>query len=337
MGRRKRKSTNKHSICSVCQVSYSPSSSLIPRCYSCTSMVRNTICDSCLHSYIFTSFSQDSAKRIICPENGCHTELNKTTLHAALVKFGHQDLWEDYVLKSNWSGTSQQWMQQFAVRCPGCRIPIEKNGGCDHMILLNKMNPYVTNPFGGNPTFSYPGSFPQQGFGQFGTTGGYFTGGYPYSGGNFFSSGQPLSSPPASGFPAQAIGAQFGQGFTFPQVPSGFGYQPSSFMPQAQPSPYGAPFPQEQPSPYGAPFPQEQFSYGNPNYFGSGSYGRPRSRHSSHRRRSRPRHRRSSSSSSSSSDEHRRRGSPFGHPGNYYGNIPPRGGSPSIPPRPPGW
>ncbi|CAF1150046.1 unnamed protein product [Rotaria sp. Silwood1] len=257
--------------------------------------------------------------------------LREATLHAALVKFGHQNLWEEYILRSNWSGTSEQWVKRFAVRCPGCQIPIEKNGGCDHMIYYNK-NPYGTSFFGVGTSFPYSGTFPQQGFGQYGSTGGFFNSGVPFSGGNIFQSSPPLS-PPAVGFPPQSIGAQFGQGFNFPSVPSGFGYPSAPYMP---------PIPQPQ---YGAPFPPEPYPYPDPHHFGSGSYGRTRSRsrHSS-RRRSKPRHR--SRSSSSSSDEHRRRGSPFGHPGGFYGNlppfanvppIPPRGGSPINSPRPPAW
>ncbi|CAF2499224.1 unnamed protein product [Rotaria sp. Silwood2] len=350
MGRRKRKSKNEHPICTVCRMSYSPLSSLIPRCSSCISSCRNTICDSCLHRYIYTSVSEDITKRIICPEEGCHVELGEATINAALVNFGYQHLWKDYAFRYKWFGTSEQWIRVFAVRCPSCRVPIEKNGGCDRMecrqchlhfswsqakILYKigiRMNPYGSNPFGVGPSFPYAGAFPQQGFGQFGNTGGFFHSGVPLPGGNFFQGNPPLS-PPATGFPPQPIGGQFGQGYSFSSAPGGFGYPPASYMP---------PVPQPQ---FGAPFPPEQYHYGNQNYFGSGAYGRTRSRsrHSS-RHRSKPRHR--SRSSSSSSNERRRRGSPFGHPGHFYGNaspfanvppIPPRGGSPIIPPRPPVW
>ncbi len=115
------------------------------------------------------------------------------------------------------------------------------------------------------------------------------------------------------------MGGQFGSGFGAPLVPG------TGFMNQQ------IPFPSE----------QVQSSFGNPNYFGSGSYDRPRSRRSS-RRRSKSRHR----DSSSSNDERHRRGSPFAGPETPYQNLqpfqnipplPPRIGSPVIPPRMPMW
>lgn len=121
------------------------------------------------------------------------------------------------------------------------------------------------------------------------------------------------------------MGGQFGQGFGFPATPGGgFGYPQPPFGGQLSPG--------------------QQPPYGNQNYFGSGGYGRPRSRHSS-RRRSHSR-RRQTSSSSSDDDNRYNRGPPFGGPGNPYANVQPfpnmppvspRGGSPLIPPRRPAW
>jgi len=170
------------------------------------------------------------------------------------------------------------------------------------------MNPFGGNPFGGGFPQQFPGSFPQQGFGQFSSGGRFPNAGVPMQGG-VFQGGAPFLPPP--GFSSPPIGGQFGQGFGFPPAPGGFGYQQF---------------------PYGPQFPPGQPPYGNPNYFGSGSYGRPRSRHSS-RRRSKTRRHRSSSSSSSSSDEHPNRGSPFGGRGNPYANIQPFSNMPPIPPR----
>jgi len=138
MGRRKRKSAVKHhyphSLCSVCQVSYQSSTGLTSRCSSCLVCSRNTICDSCLHKYIFITISQDITSQVICPEQGCNSKLTNATIRAALHAFNHQDLWEEYALKSKWRGTSKEWIKRFAVKCPGCLVPIEKNGGCNQMV-----------------------------------------------------------------------------------------------------------------------------------------------------------------------------------------------------------
>jgi hypothetical protein len=118
---------------------------------------------------------------------------------------------------------------------------------------------------------------------------------------------------PANGavFPSQSfspgpMGGQFGAGFGAPLIPgSGFGNQ-------SVPFPSG---PQQPP-------------FSDPNQFGSGAYGRPRSRHRSQSRRRRSR------SSSSSDDERYHGGSPFAGPGipynnpQPYENVPPRPGSP---------
>ncbi len=134
MGRRKHKSVHKHPLCSVCRVSNLSSPFSIPRCSSCLALSRHTICDSCLHKHIFITISQDITKQVICPEEGCNAKLTNAIIKAALVASNHQVLWEEYELKCNWRGTSEQWIKRFAARCPGCLVPIEKNGGCNQVV-----------------------------------------------------------------------------------------------------------------------------------------------------------------------------------------------------------
>ncbi|CAF0910445.1 unnamed protein product [Adineta steineri] len=133
MGRRRRKNAKKQALCSVCQNSYVSSSSFLTRCSTCTTMSRHTLCDGCFYKHIFTTISNDITSRVICPEPMCDTELNKEIIQSAFHAFGNQPLWEDYVSRSNWHGKSNQWIKKFSVRCPDCRVPIEKNGGCDRM------------------------------------------------------------------------------------------------------------------------------------------------------------------------------------------------------------
>ncbi|CAF2053059.1 unnamed protein product [Rotaria magnacalcarata] len=366
MGRHKRKSVKQYSECTACQNSYSTSSLVIPRCSEYSLSCRNTICDSCLHKHILNSISKSFINPVFCPELICRARLSEITIRTALVPFGYQSLWDDYVLRSNWSGTSKEWIEHFAVKCPCCRVPIEKNGGCDHMVCrqcalhfnwtqakngnyhsikICRMNPYGGNPFAGNSPFQYSGSFPQQGFGQFGNNGGYFNGLSSFPAGNAYQGSSPFSlNPPTPGFPQSPFNNQFGQGFNFPPASGGSGtYQQSPYMPQfpgASQPPYTPRFPAVSQPSYVPSFPPEQNQFGGFNYFGSGAYGRNRSRRAS-RHRSKPRHR--STSSSSSSDDNQRRGSPFGVAGNAfrnvspYQNMQPRIGSPLLPPRPPGW
>lgn len=133
MGRRRRKTKTKGISCIICQNFYSHSLSIIPRCLSCVSQSRNTMCDSCVHRHVLARISQNLTSEVICPENNCNAKLNKATIQVALVHFGHQNLWNDYVERNNWSGTSEQWIRKFTVKCPYCQVAIEKNGGCDHM------------------------------------------------------------------------------------------------------------------------------------------------------------------------------------------------------------
>lgn len=139
---------------------------------------------------------------------------------------------------------------------------------------------------------------------------------------NMFPSGNGVVLPPRS-FSPGPVSSPFGPGFGTPLVPG------NGFINQPIPFPMG--------------MGGQQPSFGEPTYFGSGSYDRPRSRH---RSKSRSRRRRHSRSSSSSDDEYRGRGSPFAGPGMPYENLQPfpnvvplspRAGSPVIPPRVPLW
>jgi hypothetical protein len=118
------------------------------------------------------------------------------------------------------------------------------------------------------------------------------------------------------------MGGQFGAGFGAPLVPG------NGFMNQQNPFPSG----------------QYEPAFVEPNHFGSGAYGRPRSRRSSrHRSKSR---RRRGSASSSSDDERYPQGSPYAGAGVPYQNVQPfqnpplfapRVVSPVIPPQTPVW
>jgi hypothetical protein len=181
-------------------------------------------------------------------------------------------------------------------------------------------NPFGGNAFGNGLAGPFPGPLPQPGFGQYGNAGGYYNGNIPFQGGNMFPAGG-VVFPPRSFSPGPMNG-QFGPNFGGPLIPPGNGY-----MNQQIPYPLGP----------------QQMEFVEPNHFGSGAFGRPRSRH---RSTSRHRRRRHSRSSSPSDDELNPRGSPFAGPEISYQNLPPfqnvpplfpQRGSPVIPPRRPLW
>jgi hypothetical protein len=131
MGRRKRRSAL---LCNVCQEPRGSSILPNPSCKSHVVTSRHFTCDSCLYKHVFTTISQDITNRVICPEQGCDAKIARDTIKTILCTFRRQDLWEDYRLKSGWRGTSKEWIKKFTARCPQCRVPIEKNGGCDQVV-----------------------------------------------------------------------------------------------------------------------------------------------------------------------------------------------------------
>jgi hypothetical protein len=217
----------------------------------------------------------------------------------------------------------------------------------------------IRNPFGGNAFGSglvgpYPYSAPvsQPGYGQFGNAGGYFNGGIPFQGGNMFPAGSNGVVLPPRSFSPGPMNGPFVPGFGIPVAPgNGVVLPPRSFSPGPMNGPfvpgYGVPVApgngfMNQPIPF--PSGPQQPPYFEPNQFGSGTFGRSRSRHGS-RHRSKSRGRRSRSPSSSE-DEYDPRGFPFTGPGVPYQNLQPfqnmpprspRAGSPVIPPRVPLW
>jgi hypothetical protein len=133
MGRRKRKSAPKSSLCSVCQSTYQLSTSSILPCSLHIVSSPHTICDLCLYRHIFTVLSKDVTSSVICPIQGCDDVIPNDIIQPILLKF-NINLSEEYTLKFNWRGTSEQWIKRFTARCPGCSVPIEKNGGCNQVV-----------------------------------------------------------------------------------------------------------------------------------------------------------------------------------------------------------
>ena len=133
MGRRKRKSPKNQLSCNICENSY-PSTAFIVR--SCqTNHIPSTVdtCQSCLYQHIFTTLSRDITDHVVCPMQGCHVKISRNIIQSVLAQF-NPDYLQQYMTKSTWHGTSEQWIDKFAARCPYCSVPIEKNGGCNQVV-----------------------------------------------------------------------------------------------------------------------------------------------------------------------------------------------------------
>ena len=139
MGRRKSKQSHDMApktdqyLCSVCYRSNPASNSSIVRCADCQLSARTSLCEPCFNTFVLTSVTSGVAIDILCPEPHCKSFLNKDAVRAVLINHGNSQLLKEYLQRCDWRGSSTQWINKFAVPCPHCQCPIEKNGGCDNM------------------------------------------------------------------------------------------------------------------------------------------------------------------------------------------------------------
>lgn len=127
--------TIKKNFCSVClchRSSHSFSTNYC--CSSLTKHVKRQICDTCLHQHVLSKLYSCLTSSIICPERNCSVNLSHSAICDLLLKYESKDLLNDYLREQQWEGKNDEWIKRFAARCPGCNVPIEKNGGCDEMI-----------------------------------------------------------------------------------------------------------------------------------------------------------------------------------------------------------
>ncbi|CAF1108942.1 unnamed protein product [Adineta ricciae] len=124
-------------LCSVC--SCYRSSQLFVTDYCCSPLTKHhkrQVCDSCLHQHVLSQLYSCLTNSIVCPELRCLAKLSQSAICDILLKYKSHDLLNDYLREQQWEGKSDEWVKRFAARCPGCDIPIEKNGGCDEMICI---------------------------------------------------------------------------------------------------------------------------------------------------------------------------------------------------------
>ena len=94
------------------------------------------MCDTCVHQHVLSKLYSCLTASIICPEQNCSIIYSPSIICELLLKHESNQLLDEYLREQQWQGKSEEWINRFAARCPGCFIPIEKNGGCDEMICI---------------------------------------------------------------------------------------------------------------------------------------------------------------------------------------------------------
>lgn len=124
-------------ICSVC---FSLCSSDLFRTDFCCNLKskhrRREVCDDCLYQYICSQLNCSLMNSIQCPERECSIYLSSTSICQILFLNQNEILLENFLREQQFQGKTDQWIQRFTIPCPGCQVPIEKNGGCDEMICI---------------------------------------------------------------------------------------------------------------------------------------------------------------------------------------------------------
>ncbi|CAF1395059.1 unnamed protein product [Rotaria sordida] len=130
-------SNNRRILCSVCFCYRSYE--LFSTNYCCSSLkkhIKRKVCDSCVHRHILSKLYSCLTSYITCPELNCSFYLSQSSICDILLKYESNQLLNDYLYELQWQGKSDEWIKRYAIRCPGCNIPIEKNGGCDEIICI---------------------------------------------------------------------------------------------------------------------------------------------------------------------------------------------------------
>lgn len=117
--------------CSICCNNVISSIYPIIDCPQCQSVQRCNVCEICFCQYIIRHCSNGSGNPINCPEFECESILSMALIRDILIRYGEMTLWNEYYERYNWKGTTDEWMRRFTAECLNCRVPIDKNGGCD--------------------------------------------------------------------------------------------------------------------------------------------------------------------------------------------------------------
>ena len=125
-------------LCAVCFCYQSSQLYLTDYCCSkLTTHVTRQVCDTCLHQHVVAKLHSCLTSCIACPEIDCRATLSQSVICHVLLKNESHALLDDYLRELQWQGKNDEWIRRFATRCPGCQVPIEKNGGCDEMLCIH--------------------------------------------------------------------------------------------------------------------------------------------------------------------------------------------------------
>ncbi len=135
---------NKKILCYVCDTSRATQLFSIKYCSSSTF---HPICDACVHQHIVSTLDSCLASSVTCPELRCCAIISPSVICDILLKYNNHDLLNNYLCEQHWQGQSEEWIARFTLRCPGCNVPIQKNGGCNLMRCSRCKKPfYWTKP-----------------------------------------------------------------------------------------------------------------------------------------------------------------------------------------------
>ena len=124
-------------LCTVCYCYRS--SDLFRTNYCCSTLKihkQRRVCDTCVHQHVLSKLYSCLTSSITCPEHSCSIVYSQSAICEILLRYKSHQLLDDYLREQQWQGKSDEWIKRFATRCPGCQVPIEKNGGCDEMICI---------------------------------------------------------------------------------------------------------------------------------------------------------------------------------------------------------
>ncbi|CAF5025322.1 unnamed protein product, partial [Rotaria sp. Silwood1] len=122
---------NKKAFCYVC---YTYQATQLFSTKYCSSSVLHRVCDACIHQHIVSALDSCIVSSVTCPESSCCAILSLSAIRDILLKYNDHDLLNNYLREQNGKGKSEEWIQRFTLPCPGCNVPIQKNGGCNRMV-----------------------------------------------------------------------------------------------------------------------------------------------------------------------------------------------------------
>lgn len=87
-----------------------------------------------VHQHIVSTLDLCLTTSVTCPQLSCYGIISPSIICDILLNYNDHDLLNNYLREQHWKGKSEEWIQRFTLRCPCCKVPIQKTGGCNRMI-----------------------------------------------------------------------------------------------------------------------------------------------------------------------------------------------------------